>query len=320
MASRAVARDAIASLRQQIAKIEDRLVERLEAPGKEESDVGMLLRRAGVPVQGMLPLGAPAFDAALGGGVPRAGLTEMHAPAMRDAAALAGFALAVTMLISPAGLVLWIAANDLFREAGQPYAQGLLHRFGIVPGRLMVAQAPRPLDALWIAEEAANAHVFGGIVLEVARDPRVLDLVATRRLHRRALLAGHPVFLLRVSGSAQPTAAPLRLRLRAAPSSPRHTLSGPLHGSIGPPAFHVDIDKSRTAILASTTLEWSHGHFQERQPGTALPRPVVSLPAGRKASAPALRRVLAFTRTADAAPVQPAGREHAARRRHGRTG
>lgn len=323
MAHSAVARETIVSLRRDIARIEGRLAERLETPRDAAADDGaMLLRRAGIAVRDCLPLGVEAFDRAAGGGVPRTGLTEIHAAAMRDVAAASGFALALALLATDVpGTILWIATADMLRETGRPYAPGLVQRFGLSPARLLLAEAPRPVDALWIAEEAASAATFAAILVEIGGAPRELDLTATRRLHRRALLAGRPMFLLRAAAGPQPTAAPLRLVVGAAPSSPRRTLSGPLHGSIGPPAFAVSIGKSRAAIPASVTLEWIHGAFHplHAEP-PALPRAVVPLSSGGAGDAPALRPVVAHAGPGlgPAARLQPPREQHPAHRRAGR--
>lgn len=321
MAQPATAREQLFALRRQIARIEGRIETPLETPagGSTDADAAgpgskaapVLLRRSGVAARDLLPLGVEHFDRALGGGVPRLGLTELHAAAMRDAAAVSGFALALAMLmLGGAGLtspILWIATGDFLRETGRPYAPGIAHRFGLSPENLLFAAVPRPVDALWAAEEAATSSAFSAMLVEIGGNPRDLDLTATRRLHRRALLAGQPMFLLRAAAQAAPTASPLRLTVASAPSTPRSTLSGPLAGSIGPPAFHVAIGKSRTAIPATVTLEWSHGAFHDRTSfgaalsGPAFPGDLVALPAGGTDDAATLRQVVAFPGPRDAA-------------------
>ncbi len=319
MAQPATAREQLFALRRQIARIEGRIETPLDAPAKGPASAApeagqdaapILLRRGGVAAHDLVPLGADAFDQALGGGVPRLGLTEIHAAAMRDAVAVSGFALALAMLMpgapGPANPILWIATGDFWRETGRPYAPGVARRFGLPPENLLFATVPKPVDALWVAEEAAATGVFAAMLVEIGGNPRDLDLTATRRLHRRALLAGQPILLLRAAAQATPTAAPLRLLVSSAPSTPRNTLSGPLTGSIGPPAFHLAIGKSRTAIPATVTLEWSHGAFQERTSRTAISGAVASLSASGTDNAAAVRQVLAFTGGHDAAAgVQP---------------
>ena len=322
MANIATAHEQLFALRGQIARIEGRLAQNMEA----DPDA-VLLRRGGIAAGDLVPLGVPVFDRALGGGVPRLGLTEIHAAAMRDAAAASGFALALLLFIlggvTPgAGPLLWIATEDFYREAGRPYAPGLAPRFGLAPERLMLAAAPKPVDALWIAEEATAAGAFSAMLVEIGGNPRELDLTATRRLHRRALMAGQPMFLLRAAAQHQPTAAPLRLVVSPAQAAPRSTLSGPLEGSIGPPAFDVAIGKSRTARPATATLEWSHGAFHERfVPHAALSGAVAALSGGGADDAAAVRQILAFPGgSAAATGLQPSREQYATGRGARRTG
>lgn len=263
MATTAVAREAVAALRHQIARIEGRLPERLAPPPNAATHV--VLRAGGAVARGGLgaiATGAPGLDAALGGGLPEGALTEIHARETRDVAAATGLVLAL------AGIALgregrarpplaWIGLTDGFGEAGFPHAPGVAALFGIEPDRLLFCETARLADALWIAEEAARLDEPGAVVLELRGNPRKLDLTATRRLHRRAMEAGRPFFLLRHSARPEPTAAPVRLVVSSAPAGLRRTLSGPLPGSIGPPAFTVAIDKSRHARPGQFELEWN---------------------------------------------------------------
>jgi protein ImuA len=258
MASTAVARETVFALRREIARIEGILPERLAASGEET----VLLRWHGrlLARDGLLATGVPALDAALGGGVPKAALTEIHGRQVRDAGAVAGFVLALAGLLLKQALIgpiLWIGTSSFFAEVGLPYAHGLLKLFGIAPKDLLLAEAPKPVEALWIAEEAAALKELAVVVLELPGNPRQLDLTATRRLHRRAVEAGRPVFLLRHSAGVEATAAPLRFVVEPAPAGTRRILGRPLVGSIGPPAFAVTLDKNRLAPPARFTLEWN---------------------------------------------------------------
>lgn len=330
MATSAVAQAAVFALRQKIAKIEGRLSERLTTPvgGSVEET---MLRHGGLPtrrgIDGLLRTGVASLDSALGGGLPRAALTELHGSAIRDAGAVAGFALALGSLLKPdeasnRGPMLWIGASQAFAEAGFPYAPGLASFCGLSPGALLIAQPPRLVDALWIAEEAARLTEFSAVILEIDGNPAQLDLTATRRLHRRAMQADRPVFLLRQAAEPEPTAAPIRLILSAAPATPRDGLAGPLADSIGHPAFTVTVSKSRMALPGQFILEWNPHEraFQERRP--ANPRIVVPAPSLRPDLPAAAGAVVAFepARKADAARRQPPGKQHPARHGTRRTG
>lgn len=331
MATSAVARATVSALRRKIAQIEGTLPERLAAPAEARPEA-LVLRRHGVAAaEPCFATGAEAFDAALGGGLPLAALTEIHGAETRDAGAASGFALALAGLLlaraTQRAPLLWIGTAEIFREAGMPYAPGLRARFGIEPQELLVAEAPKLPDVLWIAEEAANLKGFSAVILEIRGNPQKLDLTATRRLHRRAQAAGRPVFLLRQAALPEPTAAPVRLVVSPATAAPRHTIAGPLAGSIGPPGFAVRIDKSRLALPGQFTLEWNADErsFAERQQpalGPADSGAVVSLSRHRAHPAPAPGTVVALTADGGAAAAghQPPRKEHPAHRRPRRAG
>lgn len=334
MAMSAVARDTVFALRRQIAKIEGTLPERLEAPsGNAPADTvrpdrtsDMTLVRRGLAVasaDAFLRTGIERLDTALGGGLPKAALSEIHGLETRDAGAVAGFALSLVSLVlkEREGLpILWVGTTEIFHEAGFPYARGLAGLFGIGPEQLLFSEAPKLVDALWIAEEAARMTAFAAVIVEIRGSPRLLDLTATRRLHARAQNAARPVLLLRQAGAAEPTAAPVRLIVSAAPAASRATVAGPLAGSIGRPAFKLDIGKSRTALPGQFTLEWNPNEhaFAER---TEDPVAVVPASARRADPAPAPGAVLAFPAVASPATGhQPSRQQHPAHRGPRRAG
>jgi protein ImuA len=336
MAMTAAARETVFALRRQIAKIEGTLPERLQAPAAHPVDsstdpapdakpTDLTIIRHGAAValpDAFLPIGVERLDAALGGGLPKAALSEIHGLETRDAGAVAGFALSLASLIveQAKGLpVLWIGTAEIFREAGFPYARGLHASFGLQTEQLLFSQTPRLVDALWIAEEAARMTALAAVILEVRGNPPRLDLTATRRLHARAQGAGRPLFLLRQAAEPEPTAAPVRLIVAPAPATPRGTIAGQLAGSIGRPAFTLTIGKSRTALPGQFTLEWNPDEraFNERArdertgaerrfQAAKNPVPVVSLPGGGTDPAAAPGAVLAFPAVGSPASLSPA--------------
>jgi protein ImuA len=327
MVRHAVARETISSLRREIAKIEGALAGRLAMPSGRAGDADdTLLRRNGQVVDMGRPLllrtGVETFDAALGGGLPRAGLVEIHGGETRDAGAGAGFALALASLLlkeETNGPLFWIGTAGIFGETGLPYLPGLYARFGIGPDALLFSGPGRLRDALWIAEEASRLKALSATFLETGGNPHRLDLTATRRLHRRALQAGRPLFLLREAGFAEPTAAPLRLVVAPARARPRSTLAGPLAHSIGPPSFTVGIGKSRNAASGEFILEWDAAGrgFRERRHedhGTENIGIVVSASSDRPHPAPAARTLLAFPNGGPIGSPTGGGGENAAHR------
>lgn len=320
----AVAQETICALRREIAKIEGTLPERLST---NQEDGTVLLRRHGIPNEALrfFKTGASRLDAALGGGLPCAALTEIHGQETRDAGAVSGFALALAALgrihVAEGSPILWIGTSEMFREAGLPYAPGLFSRFSIPSEALLFVEAGNLENALWIAEEAASLRALSAVILEVRGNPKKLDLTASRRLHLRAQGAGHPVYLIRQSAAPEPTAAPVRLVVSPAPAGPRTMLSGPLAGSIGPPAFSVTISKSRTGMPAQFILEWKSDEsafVERRSSGRAAANPglVVPAPSGGADFPPAPGSILAFAGSeAAASGHQPSREQRPAHRR-----
>lgn len=319
MATSAAAQATVFALRREIARIEGTLAERLEEgrDGVADAPAGRDVRPR---ASGRVATGIGPLDRALGGGLPATGLIETHAAAARDAGSATGLTLALLRLMEDGRRVtrpfLWIATRDVFHEAGRPYAPGLLSRFGLDPDRLIVAEAGRIEEVLWIAEEAVAASIFSAVKLEVRGNHAKLDLTATRRLHRRALAAGHPLFLVRQAAEAEPTAAPVRLRVAAAPAGLRTIGPAALSGSIGPPGFRVGLSKSQTALSADLILEWRNDRFHERPDTAADARSVVPLSAHGTDPAAAAGAVVAFPgeRRDAASGPEPSRGERAAHR------
>ncbi len=291
MAMRALAQETLCTLRHEIARIEGVLPEQLtesDCAPEAGPDTGVLIRQSGrgVATKACLPTRIAPLDEVLEGGLPLAALTEIHAPTARTSAVMAAWTLFLGHILLqrspyPDLPLLWLGTRESFNEAGRIYPPAL-QTFGVSPQRFLFAEAQKLRDVLWIGEEAASLPDLAAVVVEVRGNPRLLDLTATRRLHRRAQAAGRPVFLLRQAAEPGPTAAPVRLEITTAPASPRQTLEGPLFGSLGPPGLTVTITKSRTARLGSFTLEWNPDDccYRMRQPArfrsTNQTRPAVS--------------------------------------------
>jgi protein ImuA len=351
MTASVTARETVFSLRRQIARIEGTLPERFDAPaGAPCSTSGptdqILVRRSGsAGGEALLKTGAASLDDTLGGGLPKAALTEIHGPETRDAGAVAGFALALLgRLVNcdpAAGPALWIGTAQAWQEGGFPYARGLQTLFGIAPQSLLFCEVPKLTDALWVAEEAARLTTLSAVVLEIRGNPQRLDLTASRRLHARAQQAAKPVLLLRQAALAEPTAAPVRLIVEPAVSALRSTLAGPLDGSIGRPAFAVSVSKSRTGRWGKFILEWNPDEhsFDERcgderyateRSGVRMWHgkraensvSVVSLPrrGADMATAPGARLAVSTIRPAPATGAQSSSTERSTHRRARRAG
>lgn len=311
MAEDATAQEMLFALREQIARLEGKSLPALAAAQQTEAAAGSDHVQTAESLGLRHSLEVPSLDAALDGGLPLDGVTEIRTQLMRDAGAASGFILALVARLrqsAAAGLrFLWIGEVMSVQEAGLPYANGLV-QFGLDPQDILYA-APRKLeDALWIAETAMASAALGATILEVRGNLKQFGLTESRRLSLRAKAAGRPLFILRHAGEEEASSAVFRFLAEPAPASERRLPDGSmLGGSIGHPVFRLTLEKSRNAAPLSFLLEWNP---RDRQfsllPDTGKPVSFRQSPAhrGDRLSAsvngqdrpPAVGPVLAFER------------------------
>ncbi|MDQ0560657.1 protein ImuA [Rhizobium mesoamericanum] len=263
MAQPAVTRERLFALREAIAKLEGKPAPALAAAESEASaDKGPSAKNEGAL---RLPLGIPALDEAIDGGLPLDGITEVRSGHLREAGAGSGFALALAAMLqrqteeSPnASLpILWIADMVSTLEAGAPYAIGL-RDFGLKPDQFIYASPRKLEDALWLAEAAVESGVFPATILEIRGNPKPFGLTESRRLSLRAKAVQRPLFLLRQAGVEEASSAHFRFLAAPAPARARPLPDGTiLGGSIGNPVFHLTLEKSRNPAPLSFLLEWN---------------------------------------------------------------
>ncbi|CDM59749.1 MULTISPECIES: ImuA family protein [Rhizobium] len=263
MAQPAVARERLFALRETIAKLEGKPAPALAAAESQAlAESGLAAKNEGVL---RLPLKIPALDEAIDGGLPLDGITEVRSDLLREAGAGSGFVLALAATLQRqaednqnASLpVLWIADTVSTMEAGEPYAVGL-RDFGLKPDLFFYASPRKLEDALWLAEAAVESGVFAATILEVRGNPKLFGLTESRRLSLRAKASRRPLFLLRQAGEEEASSACFRFLAAPAPAQARPLPDGTmLGGSIGNPAFHLTLEKSRNPALLSFLLEWN---------------------------------------------------------------
>jgi protein ImuA len=313
MAENAVQRQTILSLRETIARIENGCLPAAVPATRETDPAGFRRGRERVPQRKVLPLGIPSLDDVLKGGLPLEGMVEIRNGETRDAGAAAGFVVALAVLyqrerkekghLAP---VLWISQALASREAGHPYPPGL-RSYGLDAKRFLFVSARTVKDALWIAETALSVPVFAAIVLEIRGNPACLALSESRRLHVKARAGQVPLLLFRQAGEEEASSAFFRFQIKPAPAGERPLPDGSmLCGSIGHPAFHLLVEKSRAYTSHDIFLEWNahdrrfypideraalQANDQPENPGDPL-----SASAGRSRGAQPLGRLVAFAR------------------------
>ena len=198
------------------------------------------------------PLGLPAMDAALGGGLACAALHEVAPAAPAQFGAAAGFALALAALHTAGGRsALFIQTDFAALEAGALYGPGL-DCFGLLMERLIVLRVPRPVDALWACEEALKSRGVAVVIAELPEAGEAADFTATRRLTLAARIGGGLGLLLRHRLLPIATAATTRWQVAAAPSTPDR------FGGLGPTAFDLSLNRNRRGRCGRFIVCWDH--------------------------------------------------------------
>ncbi|MEJ2433327.1 MAG: DNA repair protein [Pseudolabrys sp.] len=212
---------------------------------------------------GVAPLGVPAVDIVLGGGLARGALHEIAAAGEAHMAATTGFALGVACLPSgttnsssplPSGersahevrrvrgdkrhSLVWIAEDMALAESGAPYGPGL-EAFGLAPERLLTVAVAHTRDLLWTMEEVLRCRAVAAVIGELRHGE--IDMVAVRRLSLAASESGPLALLLRASPPRDASTAATRWVVRAAPHE----------------CFAARLTRNRRGPLGSWILQWS---------------------------------------------------------------
>ncbi len=198
--------------------------------------------RRGTPV----PLGHGAADAMLRGGIARGALHEIFAA---DAgAAAAGFAAGLAQRVRGTKRLLWIRQDYAALENGEIGPTGLAE-LGIDPSSLLMLRTADATDALRAAADALSCVALGAVIAEIPGNPKILDLVASRRLVLAAQNRGVTAFLLRPGAQVEPSAAETRWSIRAGPSAD--------HEDWGMPRFDAALTRNRRGETGRWAMEWS---------------------------------------------------------------
>jgi protein ImuA len=195
-------------------------------------------------------LGHAGADAALGGGLLPGRLHEIYADE-RDSVSGSAFAAMLALRVSdPGSFLLWVRQDFTARQCGELSAQGLFD-LGIDPDRMLFVKTRNAAEALRAASDALVCKALGAIVLEVWRQPKSLDLVASRKLTLRAGKSGVTIFLIRVAASeAMPSAAETRWFVRVHPTPD-------FVGDWGNPLFEATLARNRHGQTGVWAMEWS---------------------------------------------------------------
>jgi protein ImuA len=218
-----------------------------------------------------IPLGHDGADACLKGGLKRGALHEIFAQSGHEAAAT-GFAAALARRVCGDRHLLWIRQDFSALEFGELAATGLLEE-GLDPERVLLLHVGDATAALRAAADALSCAALGVVVIEIPGSPKILDLVASRRLTLASAQNGVTSFLLRFAARPEASTAETRWLVRGARTEGEDW---------GRPVFEAQLLRNRHGQTGHWVMEWScdDGLF-----GTAHSGAVVSAAADRQAAA-----------------------------------
>ncbi|OYY67572.1 ImuA family protein [Sphingomonas sp. 28-63-12] len=221
----------------------------------------------------LVPTGHAVIDAAIGGGIMRARLHEIFAETIDDSGSAAGFAaMLCVQLARPGATIFWLREQAAEARGGCLHAPGLAE-LGIDPGRVILGVMDDALGLLRVAGEVVRCPDIDVAVIELWKNPRVLDLTASRRLAVAAQGSGVTALMLRADAEPGPSAAQTRWSVASA-------IAAPLEASApGYPTFELNLLRQRGGSAdRSWQVEWNRdqGVFRE----AAFPRAVVPLSVG----------------------------------------
>jgi protein ImuA len=224
-------RVSIAALRETIARI-------------EAADVSLAEENKKVP------LGHNGADRALLGGILPGVMHEIYAEE-RDSVSASAFAAMLALRVArECKFMLWVRQDFTAHQCGQLSAQGLSD-LGIDPDRLLLVKTRNATEALRAASDALSCKALGAIVLEVWKQPKSLDLVASRKFTLRAGVSGVTIFLVRIAASeAMPSTAETRWFVRA-------ERTPDFVEDWGNPLFEATLVRNRHGQTGAWAMEWN---------------------------------------------------------------
>ena len=233
-----------------------------------------LARPGLMEVSTRIPLGHGAVDLCLKGGLERGVLHEVFAAIGHEAAAT-GFTAGLAARVAMGKRLLWIRQDFSALEFGELSATGFLE-FGLDPSRLLLLCVADAADGLRAANDALSCAALGAVVIEIPGKPKILDLMASRRLTLACAQKAVTAFLLRFGAQPEASTTETRWLVRAAFLPPKEE-------NWGHPVFEADLVRNRHGRTGQWVMEWNCDDGLFKEP-TADSGAVVSAPSDRPAA------------------------------------
>lgn len=186
-------------------------------------------------------------DAVLPGGLLPGLLHEVFAGDM--SAAASGFAAGMAQRLRGTKRLLWIRQDYAALEHGDLCPAGLAE-LGIDPSLVLMLRTANAADALKAAADALSCIALGAVVVEIPGNPKILDLVASRRLTLGAQNKGVTAILLRPCARPEPSAAETRWMIRTGSSADHDE-------DWGRPCFDAALVRNRHGETGRWAMEWN---------------------------------------------------------------
>ncbi|HET9714659.1 MAG TPA: hypothetical protein VFP60_00610 [Pseudolabrys sp.] len=230
---------------------------------------------------GTRPLGIPAIDAILGGGLIYGALHEVAASGEAHFPTAMGFVLGLVAPPQISGTtyrqqqqtlrndgvcmqkgksIVWLAEDMVLVESGAPHGAGL-DAFGIQPEYLVTVLAMHRRDLLWAMEEALRCRAVRAVIGELRAG--AIDAVAVRRLSLAAVESGSLGLLLRTTPPNDASAAATRWIVGTA--SKTSVIAGrerTRNDTKIKTRFTAQLVRNRRGPVGSWILEWSESDGQ----------------------------------------------------------
>ncbi len=194
------------------------------------------------------PLGLRETDLCLMGGLQHGVLHEVFAAIGHEAAAT-GFVAGLANRVAADKHSLWIRQDFSVHEFGELSPTGLLE-LGLDPARLLLLSVANASDGLRAANDALSCAALGTVVIEILGNPKILDLVASRRLTLATSQKSVTALLLRFGAEPDASTAETRWLVRGAASPTQNE-------DWGYPAFEVNLVRNRHGKTGRWFMEWN---------------------------------------------------------------
>jgi protein ImuA len=210
--------------------------------------------------QRRVPLGHGEADHTLGGGLPKGALHEVFAQESSHGGAATGFALGLALRLGERKPLLWVRQDFSALEFGELHAAGLLE-LELNPDSVILVRAADASQVLKAAAEGLTCGTLGAVIAEIPAEPKILDLVASRRLAFAAAQQNVTAILVRLAAGAVASAAETRWVVRAARSL--NDDGG------GMPVFAAELTRNRHGKTGAWVMEWNSDDGIFREPDQA---------------------------------------------------